>query len=681
MERAPQDGQNFRKDIQGLRALAVSLVVIYHLWPNRLSGGFVGVDAFFVISGYLITAHLLAKPPARFHDLARFWSRRIRRLLPASLVVLAITAVATRLLAPPTQWEQISREIISSALYIENWALASSATDYLAADNSASPVQHFWSLSVEEQFYLFWPILLLAAFWVARRFKLSPTTTARAVISGVIVLSLAFSVSATINEPASAYFITPTRMWELAMGGAIAALPIMSTRLASRFGPLLAWLGVTAIVISAVYYSGSTPFPGYAALVPVLGTALVIWTGACDAFSPTNVFQLRPIQWLGNVSYSVYLWHWPLIALIPYVSGGHLGRLDKAFILVATLLLAGASKKFIEDRYRVSKPGASLAATYRLAGVGMIAVVALSAVQLAEVEYRQTAATNQLKSAVNGNDPCFGASSIAAGFDKCPQNPSVAPVPDLTLAKTDKAEAYEDHCWNNAPFTERTKCTYGSGPKQVALVGNSHAGHWLPALQVIAEQRGWTITTYLVSRCNPTDAPLTFDTPEKTENCLEWGRWAMEETKGTKYDLVFTSERQSVPVQGYSYSNSSEPAKDGYISYLKDWSEGGTNLVIIKDPTFPGGSVPDCLAENLENHLSCSGTPEEWHVMTPLFAAAKELARPNIHTVNLDSYFCGEGRCRAVIGGVVVYFDGSHITATYARTLAPYLSNAIRQAL
>jgi hypothetical protein len=215
----------------------------------------------------------------------------------------------------------------------------------------------------------------------------------------------------------------------------------------------------------------------------------------------------------------------------------------------------------------------------------------------------------------------------------------------------------------------------------VALVGNSHAGHWLPTLQKLAERNDWTISTFLVSRCNPTDAPLELDTQEKTDNCLAYGDWVMEQTKGDKFDLVITSERQSVPVQGETWETTEAPAVAGYKSYLSRWAEADTNVVVIKDPLFPGGSIPDCLAENPGNPGACAGTPEDWYWMDPLEEAAKELSLPNIKTVNMDQYFCEDGVCHAAIGSVVTFFDGSHITATYAKTLAPYLDQALQKLL
>ena len=663
----------------------MGLVVIYHLWPERLTGGYVGVDVFFVISGFLITSHLVSKPPRTAKDLAHFYGRRIRRLLPAAFVVLAATAAAARLVAPPTLWEGIAKEVIASALYVQNWVLAGSSVDYLAAENEPTPTQHFWSLSVEEQFYLLWPVIILGVFWAAGRAGRNPVGLVRAAIGTVFAASLAFSIYATAAEPGSAYFITPTRMWELAAGGLVATLaPLAATRLNPTANAVLSWAGVGAIVVAGVTYTDATPFPGYAAALPVLGTALVILAASGHRLSPTPLFAARPVQWLGGVSYSVYLWHWPLIVLLPYASSGDLGWLDKLAIIAATLVLAALSKTFVEDRFRFTRAAQGLIPTYRFAAAGMAILVAAGGLQLAEVGFRTQQAQQQLAAVETSNDPCLGAAAVAQGAEKCEPEPDTPLIPDPALAKEDRADAYEDQCWSNAPFTDRPVCKYGDGATQVALVGNSHAGHWLPALQILAEKNDWTISTYLVSRCNPTDVPLKFDTQEKTDNCRKYGDWVLDQTTGGQYDLVITSERQSVPVQGESWKTTEDPAVDGYRSYLAEWDKAGTNVLVIKDPPYPGNeisSIPDCLAENEGDAGACSGTPREWHWMDPLYTAARDLDSPRIETVDLDRYFCPEGTCEGAVGSVVTYSDGSHITATYAKTLAPYLEQPIRDAL
>ena len=314
--------------------------------------------------------------PAPRRDLAAFWSRRIRRLLPASLLVLAATAVATRLVAPETQWATTAHEVIAAAMYVENWQLARSSVDYLAAENAASPVQHFWSLSVEEQFYLVWPVLMLLLVALSRRRGWRTGAVVSAGLGVVVAASLAFSVTATVAEPASAYFITPTRIWELGVGALLAiAAAGAGPRLSATPGwlrALLAWAGLGAILVAALRYTGATPFPGWQAALPVLGAAAVIGARAGETgASPVRLLALRPVQLLGDISYSVYLWHWPMVVLVPYVSGSHLGRLDKAAIILVTAVLAWLSKTYVEDRFRFAVQGVPVRRSFQLAAAGM----------------------------------------------------------------------------------------------------------------------------------------------------------------------------------------------------------------------------------------------------------------------------------------------------------------------
>ncbi|WP_068261153.1 acyltransferase family protein [Janibacter limosus] len=677
--RKDSSSRGFRKDIQGLRAVAVSLVVIYHLWPTALTGGFAGVDVFFVISGFLITAHLLSRPPQTGRDLGQFWARRIRRLLPAALTVLAVTAVGTRLLAPSTQWMGTAKEIIASALYVQNWRLATSAVDYLAEDNAPSPVQHYWSLSIEEQFYLIWPLLMFAAFFIARRYHRNGLSLARGVILAMVVVSLAYSVYATASSPSTAYFITPTRMWELAAGGLVATFgTIAASRFKAAAAPV-AWLGLAAVVITGFTYTGATPFPGYTALLPVMGTAAVILAGSDHPLSPLAIFRFRPVQWLGDVSYSVYLWHWPLIILVPFVSGGSLGILDKSAILVVTLVLAGLSKTFIEDRFRQPKPGAPLRHSYRVAVVGMVLLSVLGSAQIAEAQYRTDQAAKELEAATSGGNPCLGAGTLAKGAKTCPAVPEAELVPSPELAKEDRSAAYADKCWTNSPFTGRKTCTYGDGPKKVALVGNSHAGHWLPALEILAKKNGWTITTYLVSACAVIDAPQTYETKAKVDNCHAYGQWAQKQTSGNRFDLVIMSNR--LPLHSATRGTSAAEGRAGYERYLRTWAKSDTNVLAIKDPSYPGVNVPDCLAENPDDQDKCSAPRKEWIVEDPIVAAVKAVDDPRITSLDLDDLVCEPTVCRGANGGVITYFDKSHLSATYVETMAPYMAKEIEAAV
>ncbi len=689
----------FRPDIQGLRTIAVLLVVIFHIWPGSLTGGFVGVDVFFVISGFLMTAVLLKSPPLSGRTFAVFWARRIRRLVPAALAVLVATGIATWAVAPSTMWTTTARQVLASTFYVQNWVLAGTSVDYLAEDDAPSPLQHYWSLSVEEQFYVVWPFLMALAIWWVRRSRArrhadgagdttdritdAPGSSPRllAVIGLVFVASLAVSVWYTAKNPAAAYFVTPTRMWELALGGMVAALPVRLAAVAPGWlRSVLCWLGMLAIVVSGVWYTGSIDFPGYTALLPTVGTAVLLW-GAPDASSILGrVLCLRPVQYLGDISYSLYLVHWPLVALLPYVSGS-IGRLDQWAILIGSIVLAGLSKRFIEDVFRKQRSPRVLANTYRWGVPAMVAVGLAAAAWWSAGDAHITAERQAARAAVSDAGPCFGAASMAKGFDRCPQDQTKKPVPAPDAAKNDKEAAYADGCWAYRPFTKRPKCHYGNGSIKVALVGNSHAGHWQPALDEIAKRNDWSITTYLISQCAPSDTRQQFDTDEVSNRCHEYGKWVLDQTAHGAYDLIITSNRESVQAKGVDdWAVSEQKAEAGFHSYLQKWTRGGTPIVLLHDLPYPGNTmqnVPDCLAQNAGANDKCSGTPTSWKWHYPYTAAAKGIK--GVHTIDMTKYFCTKTTCPAVIGGVTVYFDASHMTATYARTLAPYLEKEFQR--
>jgi peptidoglycan/LPS O-acetylase OafA/YrhL len=689
-EKAPRTtptGTAVRTDIQGLRAIAVSMVLLYHLWPGRLTGGFAGVDVFFVISGFLITSHLLAHPPSRGRNLLEFWSRRIRRLLPAALLVLALTLVGTWLWAPGTVWSNSAKDVRAAALYFVNWRFASQSVNYLAAENAPSPVEHFWSLSVEEQFYLMWPILILLVVALAkwRRWRLVPVTMAG--LSLVVAASLAYSIYQTHAEPASAYFVTPTRIWELGIGGLVATA--LSRRALGRDRdseavPLpvwarvvLTWLGLAAMVWTAFVYTASTPFPGYEALLPVLGTAAVIAAMPPRALgSPAGLMAWRPVQWLGDVSYSVYLWHWPMIVLVPYATGHSLSRLDKLAIIVATLVLAGLTKRYIEDRFRTAKWGRPLIKPYLLGAAAMAVVVAGSAALIADL-----GSTTPVKPVLGG---CVGAAALAPG-SHCANPTDAGPLLESpTQAGQDRSDAYgyPGHpatCFANQPDFPLTVCHFGdpNAKVKVALVGNSHAGEWLPALQQIIKDQGWSLTTYLASRCANADILQKFDTSAHSQACLNWTRQSTDAIASGGYNLVVMTNRISVTASGTTtIAASQQPYAQGYASVLRKFTASGAKVVGIRDTPAPGNPpIPDCLGVHSSDYSACDFSRAAHLPAEPLTTAIAGLNDPNITEADLTEYVCpkADANCPAVVGRLPVYFDNSHLSGAFSATLAPYL--------
>lgn len=677
----------FRADIQGLRALAVGMVLLYHLWPAHFRGGFAGVDVFFVISGFLITSHLIKTPPRNWADVAKFWARRIRRLLPASLLVLFLVGVATFLVAPQSIWADTGRQILSAGLYVVNWDFAISSVDYLAADNAPSPVQHFWSLSVEEQFYFVWPMIIGLAFLIGTKLGRSKLAVGLTVVA-IFLASFVFSVWYTTSEPAMAYFVTPTRMWELAAGGLVAVFVLYVRPERLPFSSLLGWVGLAGIVAGAFLIRADMPFPGYVALVPVVSTALVILADSRGRASVLPILSLRPIRFLGDISYSVYLWHWPLIVLVPYLSAKlgrseSLGVIDNIAIILVSILAAWASTTWVENRFRKTALLSSSRKTFAFAGLAMALVAALGLSQMVSADKIVEQNEDKLQSELADPDSCLGAAVLlpdAKDNPHCDDKDTLQMEP--AAAKKDKSKAYADGCWASAPYADRPECTYGDGSKHVALVGNSHAGHWLPTLERLADENDLTITTFLASNCSLSTLPQELSTEEDTKGCQDYSDWVVERTTEGGFDAVVTSERQSTPLQGMGWDETEEKAPEGHRPILQSWVDAKLDVVVIRDTPYPGGAdinVPDCVAKHEDNPEECSGTPEEWHWMDPLAASAKTIDSKRMSIIYPQDWLCPEGRCEPVIGGVITYFDTAHITATYAQTLAPQLDASLHR--
>ena len=681
-------GREVRPDIQALRALAVSLVVVYHLFPAWLPGGFVGVDAFFVISGFLITLHLVERPPRGGGDLLAFWGRRVRRLLPASLLVLAATVVGAWALLPESQWATTAVQARAAAVYAANWQLAGDAVDYLAAENTPSAVQHFWSLGVEEQFYLGWPVLLLA---------LTVLVPAAHRVRGywwglgaVVLLSLAYSVHLTASDPAAAYFVTWTRLWELGVGGLL-ALGAQATRGWAQRHPAtgkgVAAAGWCLIIGVAATYTSRTPFPSWRAAVPVLGAALVI-----AAHSRARWHRLPGVQWLGDVSYSVYLWHWPLIVIVPVAIGRltgspERGRVDSTLILIMTLVLAGLTKVFVEDRFRTPTWSRRAVPSLAAGALAMALVVVLASSLVVTVHRQQRDDERAVQVALAGADPCLGAGALQPG-NSCP--PDDGPlVPSPVLAAKDISPAYDKRadgsdCMSAGFAFPLVTCHFGdpNGDVDVALVGNSHAAHWLPALQTIAKTRHWRITTYLVMSCTAADLPQEFPVDAGSAGCMRWTRKAAAAVARERPDLVVFANRTGHPALGEtSIDDSVAKYTAGFRRSLEAFSASGAPVVVIRDTPIPiyGGidSVPDCLGLHPGDWAACSGPRSVWMPADPSVAAARQLVDRGVSVADLSDEFCDRTTCWGEIGGVIVYSDGHHITRTYSRTLAPRLEKIL----
>jgi len=675
----------------------VLAVVLYHLWPRRLTGGYVGVDVFFAISGFLIVGHLLREiDTTSTLKLVAFWARRARRLLPASLLVLLATGVAVILWVPQVLWQQFTQEIGASALYVQNWLLAFNAVDYLGAENAASPVQHFWSLSVEEQFYIVWPLIILLVIALARR-RRNPNVRRGIAIALIVVTvaSFAYCVIETAVSAPAAYFVTTTRAWEFGAGGILAFFAADPLKGTAALRAAASWAGIIMIGIAVVGFTAKTPFPGYPALLPVVGTLLVIWAGSPDAWwSPIQIGRLRPVQWIGDISYSLYLWHWPILIIAPLALGHGLGFRYRVALLVFAGLLAWATKILVEDPFRKAawlssrRPWVTVAATVAatsllVSGCGVVTVHTERSVAHAAAEAHKLVA---------GDAPCIGAAAATPG-SHCAHPYRVSVLTNPTFAETDigKGVQEKDQCKQTLADATVMTCDIGdvtSPTVTLALLGDSHAGHFLEPLDLYGREHHVKFVTYLKTWCAGTGASGVaapgYATPENVGGCAAWGANALQRVA------------KDPRIDGVVFSNFTERYADPHIKapfraitpadFTNAWQpllDAGKKVIVMRDiPNANGADVPRCIAQHLKEYDPCTTpriTSQLAKVNDPMMAA--ERLMPEVSVVDLTNIFCDGGPCHTLIGGVIVYFGSQHMTATFARTIAPFVGKSIELAL
>jgi peptidoglycan/LPS O-acetylase OafA/YrhL len=670
------------------------MVVIYHLYPSALPGGFAGVDVFFVISGYLITGHLWrGYAQTGKVGLADFWGRRARRLIPAAALVLTVTWIASRIIEPATQFANTAQQILASALYYQNWQLSSDAVNYFKSDDAATPVQHFWSLSVEEQFYIVWPLLfLLAAFLTAlfatRRAgpvlahteRAARRTRARGVAVGVltaalVIASLAYSIHETHANAPAAYFMTTTRMWELGAGGLLALAPARLTRTLARQG-WLGWLGLAVVIGSAFLLTGSMAFPGALALFPVLGAVALIAGGSDEGRSgPSRLTSARLMVFTGGISYSLYLWHYPLINLYTDRRGTSPGPVSGPVILAVSVLLAWLTKTFVEDKVRL----APFIARHQWRSLA-VALVAVVPVTLAAVYI--TAEPGPWNGVLGPDYP--GAAALTGAVTKVPVAPVLKP-PDPISQTLDQTGGCLDDFGASTP----KECVFGDTANPVltvALVGDSAAGEWFDALNAIAVQRRWKLVTALHSSCPwSSTLVLNWNGIGELTACQTWGKAVLHDLITTiRPNVVITTDYPSLLSTPDHPVNASPAAMAeigaGMAQYWTQLEAAGISVTPIKESPDLVEDVPTCVDQH-PNDLAQCDVPVSTAILqdSPVTDAAT-LMDGKVTVVNANSLICGPQACAPVVGNVLVYGDRHHLTGPYSKSTAPFLEPLLLKA-
>jgi len=686
-----------RTDIEGLRAVAVLAVLLFHAGVPGLGGGYVGVDVFFVVSGFLITSLLVAeKTDTGKVSLGAFYARRARRILPVSALVAVATLIASWIWLEPLRLRSLSDDVLAVALFSSNFVFANRGADYLQSALPPSPLQHYWSLAVEEQFYVVWPALvMLVCIGVGTRtmrnvrLRVGITAAIAAVASFVACMALM-----NTSQP-WAFFSPHTRAFELAIGAFIAVIPIGASITLVRVNALLAWCGLAGIVATVVLFSETTTFPGPWALAPVVATAFLLRGGNAASWAPESLLRLAPLQWLGSHSYSAYLWHWPVLIIAAAALDKKLSVFEGLECLMISLALSEFSYRFVENPVRRNHNIAGVRAL--VLAVSLIAVVSGSAV---------LAQNNQpaLDSGVAATAPTLIAETTTIEPNISTTTVPVAPelpgpgtpldaivramaatglpsniTPSIQGAISDMPTIYSNNCHAGFSTTRPKNCVYGDAASStiIGLYGDSHAAEWFPAFEKIAIKRHWKLISYTKRGCPPADIPTYSKVLGKIyKECAPWRENVVKQMVTDGVQTVFIAHFDRLLSASTRVPMWQKEWRTGLQSTIDQLTAKGITPVLMEDTPYPGQDVPTCLSRHYTNVQLCnpiisSAYRDDMHQMLQDFDAAK------VHVLWTRQWFCTDSGCPTVVGNILVYRDDNHMTVTFASFIAPLLDAAI----
>jgi peptidoglycan/LPS O-acetylase OafA/YrhL len=671
---SPDRNRAFRPDIEGLRAIAVILVLLDHAGLAQVSGGYVGVDVFFVLSGFLITGLLLKETRETGSiSIRSFYARRARRLLPAATLVLLVTVLLSYELFGQLRANRVAEDARWAALFASNFRSIQQGTDYLGAQQEPSPLQHFWSLAVEEQFYFVWPLLILLLASVAKgvpmRLKLGVALTL------IIGASFAYSVHLTSVDRTTAYFSPLPRASELAAGALLAVVSPWLLRVPRMAGIVASWAGVAVILWSAVTFDAHTVFPGAAMAVPVVGALLAVAGGSIAPGGGAEVVLARsPMQWTGQMSYGIYLWHWPVILLAAGYAGRELSVRENLLLYVPAIAVAAITFSVIEDPIRSAK---SLRQRPELVSVGLgVALVAASfgtvSAMMGANQLAGEKTDAQIAIEVPSTEGVLRAVSAGADVTDWPEQPQRI-----------VNEAYSDECDVTRRDTTSSLCEFGNldADRTVVMFGDSHGTMWIPALDRIGKEHDWKVIQLTKPGCVAPDLQIWSNSlGREYAECDQWRDWAVSQIADIEPDVLLVTSAG----KGIYLADGGEPTQDGLDdawraglrSTLEAVSPHAGRVVVIGDMAYPTQPGIDCLTENAGNVSACN-TPVEQAVLADHNRAEQETAEAHgAEYIDIIPWFCTQETCPAVIGDLTVHRDAMHINENYA----VYLSLALAEA-
>lgn len=649
--------------IEGLRAIAVLSVVFGHALVPGFSGGFVGVDVFFVISGFLI-CRLLFEELEREGTirLLKFWTRRMRRLLPNATLTLLVVLLAGLFLVPGYMRKDVATDVAMSALQVSNYYFAAKAVDYFRQDDSQSPVLHFWSLAVEEQFYIIWPASLILLCIVFGR-RAQPAS--RLLLFIVCAASLAGMLKAiTLSQPV-AFFHSWARAWQLGLGGllAVAFRAWFSSKPTgfdyfTRLSPLLGvlgWVGLGAVATSIIVLDEGTLYPGFRALPPTLGAAAIVAAvtmGKQPPWGVGSILSAAPLRWIGARSYSWYLWHWPMLIYaemaFPQIPG------VRIIGATAALVVASAVFTLVEDPIRRGNRFPMPARQSVLMGLASILLVLAASAGFARVTPLSDAETtrrNQL----------------------------------ITEASKDVGRVYPDKCHLAVEATTQPDCEYGArgGWPRVILFGDSHAAQWFPALDEAASAEGWSLRSWTKSSCPASDIRIWYP-PRRSafQECDAWREAAMIEMTGPNPpDIVVLSnlldysgwiENPAVPGELLRKAEAEPLMRAGLERSVQRLVNAGVSVVIVRDTPRILRSFARCYVQS--GGSGCGlirdrALPKPW---IDVDVARSFPTAAGVFLLDLTDQICETNLCSVTQGDEVIWQDSHHIRAKAARRLSEH---------
>ena len=693
-------GGEFRPELEGLRAVAVGLVLLYHAGLPKFHGGYVGVDVFFVLSGFLITGLILRELRATGRiDLPQFYARRARRLLPAAAVALAGTLVLSVLLLPPLRVPDVAGDAAAASLYVSNLRFAVQATDYLASEVAPSPLLHFWSLGVEEQFYLFWPALLLVVASVGGRLRGRDRRLGFAVVA---VTAISFLVSLILTNVAQpwAFFSLPARAWELGLGALLALGAARLADLSRLAGGALVAAGLALVTLSGLLLEPSTPFPGTAAVLPTAGAALVIAGGAAGAGTiPVRLLTLAPMRFLGRISYSLYLWHWPILVLPAAAIEGNLPVVARLALVGVSIAVAAASQRWVEEPIRRGRfVGRKVGRTLALAGTTslIVALLAVGVGTAAEASLPHGVAVasedpnvlpvdplgtaTPAPSARPGNSAGPGSSAAPSSSTRPPTAGGPVPAdlrPSLADVKNDSPIIYNNGCHLDQATIEPKACIFGdtTSSTTVVLIGDSHAAQWFPAFNRLATVEHWRLVTLTKSACTPADLTVYNGNYERAyTECDAWRAKAFDQIAAAHPALVVMAMSRSYILVDGSSTTTVAKRPDlwdaGIAASLARLTASADHVALIGDTPRSSVDPPVCLSKHLDDVLACA-TPSKSAIDAKRTADDRALAEAaGVTFIDPTSWVCPTEPCPVVIGAYLVFRDSHHLTTPFSTALA-----------